>query len=511
MKKYYRILSLSVALVLVFLVIINLSASVNAASVKLNVEQTIKSMEKAEAKKSWGPAANYSKKIALYYDEKEQYDLAAKYYDLTAKYWTNYGEPSWGIVNTIRADHIRTEVNLLVEAPATKKSLGKFEPLGGVYAGLYPAGSAEKGNPLESLINFEQKHAIYLTYAHWRKTYESEKSVFPLPYANKVKEAGGAIQVAWEPSFGLDDVKDDEYVRQFAREARELGIPVFLRFAGEMNGEWVPWFDTPERYIEKFRLIHDIMAEDAPNVAMVWSPNFLPRHNIDSYYPGDAYVDWVGFSLYTIPYSQGVLKLGGNPIDYLKPLYDVYSHKPIIISEGAISFYSYELGEDFTDWATHQLHNMYAYLPRLLPNVKAITYFNLDKQTTTYDNQNNNYDLNARESMLKIYNKLIKAPLYVDTVTDGGKQTNPIVYKPIAEAKELKGVQKLSTYVKLPLGEVPYAVHLYDGDGKLLVRSYKAPFDVKIDFAKLPKSGKLIIKVLNSKFNVLHTQQFSYN
>ena len=43
-----------------------------------------------------------------------------------------------------------------------------------------------------------------------------------------------------------------------------------------MNGEWVPWYGDPEKYKEKFRLVHDIMEQEAPNVAMVWSPNFFP-------------------------------------------------------------------------------------------------------------------------------------------------------------------------------------------------------------------------------------------
>ena len=509
----YKPLRTVVVVALSLLIILTplLSSQEAAANASVNIKQLTTRMEQAAQSKKWNMAATYAKQIAVYYDQARKYYDAAHYYDLTARYWEAYGQPNWGIVNTIRADHVRTVVDTYIEVRADQdRELEKFEPLAGVYAGLYPAGSEDRGDPRSSLEAMGQKHALYLTYAHWRRGYPETESVFPIPYAERAIEAGGALQVAWEPSNGLSDVKDDAYVRQFAREANALGVPIFLRFAGEMNGEWVPWYDDPETYIEKFRLIHDIMEEEAPNVAMVWSPNFLPRHNIAPYYPGDDYVDWVGFSLYTIPYSQGEEKLGGNPIDYLYPLYQQYAHKPIMISEGAVSFMSYELQRDYTEWALGQLDNMYAYMPRIFSQVKAITYFNLDKMTTNYDNQNNNYDLYAREEMLSKYKKLIAKPYYVKEVKDGATNRRSVQYIPLSEHSGTKGQVQLFTYVKLPLGQQPYAVHLYDGDGKLLKRAYAAPFDMSIDFSQLPQSGKLIVKVLDETFKVLHTQDIPY-
>jgi hypothetical protein len=438
------------------------------------------------------------------------YDKAAVYYDLTAEYWEKYGQPSWGIVNTIRADHIRTVVETYAEVPAAPAAeLEKFEPLAGAYVGLFPAGKTFAGSPAKAETAFGKKHAIYLTYTKFHQVYPG-KTVFPVEYAKEVKKLGGALQIGWEPSKGLDDVQDDEYMHQFAREAAESGIPVFLRFACEMNGEWVPWHGDPEKYIEKFRLVHDIMAREAPNVAMVWSPNFLPRDNIDPYYPGDRYVDWVGFSLYTIPYSHGELKLGGNPIDYLRPLYEKYSHKPIMVSEGAVSFHSYQLGKDYTDWGVGQLANMYAYMPRIFPKLKSITYFDLDKRTTNYDNQNNNYDLHDSPKMLSAYLKFTSSPYFLTSVSTGAAPDKPVTYVPVSKAANLSGKVRLFTYVKLPLGEQPYAVHLYDGANRLLKRAYAPPFDMEVDFDPLPDSGNLIVKVLDAEFRVLVTQSFPY-
>lgn len=356
MKKYL----FWIAVVLVFinvLLIWDVATASDPTELKMNLEKAINNEE-------WNFAATYSKELAVFYDTNQDYDKAVQYYRAVADYWTRAGHASWGIVNLIRADHIDTEMGLFVEETySAQEKLAKFEPPSGTYLGMFVAGKRENGSVNKVNELYGKKHAIYLTYTTWRKKYNDTNSYFPIAFAEKVKENGGAMQIGWEPSKGLDDVVDDDYVRQFAREAKAAGIPVFLRFAGEMNGEWVPWNGNPEKYREKFKLIHDIMAEEAPNVAMVWSPNFLPRHNIEPYYPGDDIVDWVGFSLYTIPFSHGKEVPGGNPIDYLRPLYEKYSHKPIMLSEGAVSHYSYELGKDFSEWAAGQIGNMYGFLP----------------------------------------------------------------------------------------------------------------------------------------------------
>jgi hypothetical protein len=52
----------------------------------------------------------------------------------------------------------------------------------------------------------------------------------------------------------------------------------------------------------------------------------------------DEYVrDWVGFSLYATPMSNGKEDLRGNIIDSFAPLYERYKHKPIMISEAAVA------------------------------------------------------------------------------------------------------------------------------------------------------------------------------
>ena len=45
----------------------------------------------------------------------------------------------------------------------------------------------------------------------------------------------------------------------------------YFKICFEMNGDWTAYSGDPEKYIEKWRLVHDVMAEEAPNVMMVWT------------------------------------------------------------------------------------------------------------------------------------------------------------------------------------------------------------------------------------------------
>ncbi|MDD9268239.1 glycoside hydrolase family 26 protein [Paenibacillus sp. GCM10023248] len=360
-------------------------------------------------------------------------------------------------------------------------ALAKFEPESGVYIGMLGADRRVGYDVTKIEDVYGRRHALYLAYVGWRKLQTDTNTYFPARTADRVKALGGALQIGWEPRYGLDDVKDDEYVRRFAREAKASGIPIFLRYASEMNGAWVPWHGDPETYIEKFRLIHDIMAEEAPNVAMVWSPNFSPANTIDDYYPGDAYVDWVGFSLYNTPFSSGQEKLDSTVIDTFAPLYDRYSHKPIMISEGAIAHTYLPTNQTYWSWAEGQLGYMYGLLPRLFPQVKAITYFNFSRAQAVRTNGDYVYDIGENPYIDGLYQRLIASDWFLSQVDPG---SDPIQYRytPYSERSLPAGKQTVLMYPKLAneQGEPPFAIALYQGNQRLGV-SYEAPWELEID------------------------------
>jgi len=109
----------------------------------------------------------------------------------------------------------------------------------------------------------------------------------------------------------------------------------------EFNGDWYPWGGTvngnsPALFVEAWRRMVDIFhRHGADNVRFVWSPNNIdvPASNrLESYYPGEAYVDvlavdgynwgagtpayggWKSFSEVFMPAYDRLRALGPQPI-----------------------------------------------------------------------------------------------------------------------------------------------------------------------------------------------------
>jgi len=98
----------------------------------------------------------------------------------------------------------------------------------------------------------------------------------------------------------------DAYIKAWAAGIKDLGYPVAMRFAHEMNGYWYPWCESANGnkrgdYVAAWRHVHDLFAAaGAKNVIWVWSPNVAYENStpLSQLYPGDDYVDWVGLSGY---------------------------------------------------------------------------------------------------------------------------------------------------------------------------------------------------------------------
>jgi hypothetical protein len=163
-----------------------------------------------------------------------------------------------------------------------------------------------------------------------------------------------------EPHEGLPAVTDDAVGELAVRLDRynKAGVPVFVRFAHEMNGSWYAWGQDPIGYVAAFRRVADAVHAGAPGSAMMWAPNYgggypfaggkyqakagtaafraLDTHRdgrVDGaddsyapYWPGRGYVDWVGMSLYhwgsTYPWGENEVPEAGKFTDMLRGTYD---------------------------------------------------------------------------------------------------------------------------------------------------------------------------------------------
>jgi len=211
-----------------------------------------------------------------------------------------------------------------------------WEPSQGCYLGAYielDPTARDDAAVFESLVG--KRHVSYFHYVGYGRP-------FPFEWVKKLRDAGYVPHIAWEPNDGLDQVRDDDYLRGWAQAARHADTPIFLRYASEMNGDWQAWSGNPKLYIEKWRTMARVMREVAPNVILVWCPFAQPQRSIPDYYPGDEYVDWVGVNIYSVLRHDGdPAKLAAEqPTELLRYVYDLYAdRKPIAVCEYAATHF----------------------------------------------------------------------------------------------------------------------------------------------------------------------------
>jgi len=132
--------------------------------------------------------------------------------------------------------------------------------------------------------------------------------------------------------------RGDSYLRSYAAQVRAFGHPVVLSFAPEPNGAWYSWgwTHTPAPvWVAAWRHVVTVFrAAGATNVTWLLTVNIAyPRSGpVGAYWPGNAYVDWVGldgyyerpretFRSHFLPTVRAVRKL---------------TRKPLLVSEAAV-------------------------------------------------------------------------------------------------------------------------------------------------------------------------------
>ncbi|KAJ3152222.1 hypothetical protein HDU89_001441 [Geranomyces variabilis] len=170
--------------------------------------------------------------------------------------------------------------------------------------------------------------------------------------AGLVGGTGAIMGMTVMPYKGLGNVSVQAMLQlgEKCRQINAFGVPILLRFAPEMNGNWYPWGQSPSQYITVFRQLAQIVRnattpasavnatgpagasnETLARTAIVWAPavgygyplfqvanaSATPGFNATTwmqmdtngddvvddlddpylpFYPGDDYVDWIGIT-----------------------------------------------------------------------------------------------------------------------------------------------------------------------------------------------------------------------
>ncbi len=359
---------------------------------------------------------------------------------------------------------------LVLAQPSPKLMSAPYEPARGCYIGAYiELDPVVKDNisAFERLVG--KKHATYFHYVGYGMP-------FPFKWVRELKTGGYVPHIAWEPNDGLAGVRDDDYLRGWAEAARHAGVPIFLRFASEMNGTWQAWSGDPELYKEKWRLVYRVIHEVAPNVVMIWCPFATPRATIPMYYPGDEYVDWVGVNIYSVLRHDGQPhKIGGeDPRDLLRPIYEAYAaRKPIAICEYGATHYCVATRQRATDFAVKSMRALYESLPAEFPRVKMINWFSVDAATSGL--AHNDYALTTDQRVLETYRELIASDYFLSTVRGGGGAPAVAARPPETQAATTTVSQR--PRLPLPDGVELAATELTGATDRIVIAVLGAPPD----------------------------------
>lgn len=370
----------------------------------------------------------------------------------------------------------------------------KMEPVNGTYLGAYVLQDDYIEQDMATFNEMTGKqHSSFFRYVGYGKE-------FPTEWVEEVKAVGGIPHIAFEPNDGLELVVDDEYLRQWARDANAAGVPIYIRWASEMNGTWTQYSGHEDLYIEKWRMVYDVFQEEAPNCSFVWTVFTFPESTIEGFYPGDDYVDWVGVNIYNVVYHNSDIKDDArqeDPRELLDYVYNTYSYKkPIQISEYGATHYSATDEGTYSQFAAEKISTLYDSFETYYPRVKSIFYFDVNNLTHyNEDRRVNDYSVTDDETVLNAYSKSISSEQFLseyeeNTVESGTERLTYNGFTTVIQNRLYAPIEYFQNYLGLEVVEANKKHYLTNGvdSVEVDVRKYtqKTNFDVERTFYVIP-------------------------
>jgi mannan endo-1,4-beta-mannosidase len=170
---------------------------------------------------------------------------------------------------------------------------------------------------------------------------------FPTGFARTAASNGVVPLVQMDPDnanvSAIASGQYDAYLSEYAEAVRAYHDPVIMSFGHEMNGDWYSWgykHASPAEFVAAWRhIVRLFRALGAQNVTWLWTVNVIndtQRGKIPSpnaWWPGSAYVNWVGIDGYYLKPSWQFAPLFGPTIGDVRSL----TADPILIAEtGAV-------------------------------------------------------------------------------------------------------------------------------------------------------------------------------
>jgi hypothetical protein len=219
----------------------------------------------------------------------------------------------------------------------------------------------------------------------------------------------------WMPSSadGLANVSNgnwDRAIHAMARYYKMSKQNIFLRIGYEFDFPGNGYGATD--YIKAFRHIHDIfIADGVTNVAYVWDSYSASDYNMYKWYPGDNYVDWFAFNVF-------------STFNWSWYLFQAQAHnKPVMIGEASSGLANGT--SDSGAWLFKKKGLFDKLKSANWPTIKGYQYINSDwSEDPACNHRTSSGVYTANPSWVNSYNKEMQNQVYI--------QRNGNYYNPLA-------------------------------------------------------------------------------
>ena len=435
--------------------------------------------------------ADRAQRVANAYATLGMYNESAQMFEFFLPYAEKMDWKDSVIIANANIPHYKTKIQLYTDGGTSPYYGSKNEPENGVLFGTLS--ESETRNIVKSDTAVLVYHELGYPIVHYVDDFlkEAEDKGLTLELALNCPGQGSDIANFESKKYDIENISN--LIKQFPN------AKVLLRFGAEFN----VWGNqaTPEQYKSVYRYVSDYFHRNNPNVAMVWSPSAVSNWGMDmnDFYPGDEYVDWVGVSFYMtkyfigktdVPdYEQAYFKTGKycDPVLLIGEVIEKYGErKPIMLSESGVShnISSAYVSENTTSWADRKMQEYLYYLPMIFPQIKFVAYFD-----TYVNNEMNNYALVHNKTLQNRFAQISKYSRFIKR----GNTNATMCYRPMWNNIPVDGIVPVSCYAHI-FGEDVTAVQYYV-DGILYSSSNQVPFTSYInlnDFA----DGTHVIKAV---------------
>lgn len=286
---------------------------------------------------------------------------------LRRRRWSRWGAGALGTTVSIAM------VVALLTAPAASSAQTTSAPASGVMWGAYA--NAKSGQTIfDAVTSLEKKVGRRLAIANKYHPFTDHSYNFEQWQLDR----GQLPMISWR---GTDDTPDanraskiaagqyDAVIKAAADGMKALSGPVLVRFNWEMDqspGDR-QYIGTPAEFIQAWRHIHDIFANrGAHNVEWVWAPRAgsFKKGEGQRFYPGDAYVDWIGGSAVPVDNFASFAELFGTFYDW-----GAAQNKPLLIWAGIQE----KPGDP--NWKANWFDQARATIVNTMPKLRAFVYY----------------------------------------------------------------------------------------------------------------------------------------